>query len=176
MIKTSEKIATARLEVALYASGRPLSIEEMVKASGTESRTKTVCLLNNIIKKTKLAFNAIEIVILPDNSYVLQIKPEFNIIVRRYASKPFIQKAALKTLSYVAYMQPISSKQIVEIRGTGAYTHLKELKQLDYVKSQPIGRLKMYTITEKFQKYFGIGSDSEYLKQKLFKNIMKENK
>ncbi len=43
--------ATARLEAALYSAGRPLSIEELIKASGTESRTKTLALLGGIEKK-----------------------------------------------------------------------------------------------------------------------------
>ena len=29
--------ASARLEAALYSAGRPLTIEELIKASGTES-------------------------------------------------------------------------------------------------------------------------------------------
>jgi len=45
--------ATARIESALYSAGRPLKIEELIRASGTESRTKTLELLNSIMKKTK---------------------------------------------------------------------------------------------------------------------------
>ena len=44
------KIA-ARLESALYSAGRPLTIEELIKAAGTESRQKTVTVLESIIKK-----------------------------------------------------------------------------------------------------------------------------
>jgi len=69
-----EDEATARIEAALYSAGRPLSIEELIKASGTESRTKTLNILNNVMKKAKSAFKAIEIVILPDGSYVFSIK------------------------------------------------------------------------------------------------------
>ena len=57
---------TARLESALYSAGRPLSIEDLIKASGTESRIKTVSILDSIIKKTKTTFKAIEVVILHD--------------------------------------------------------------------------------------------------------------
>jgi len=168
-----EDEATARIEAALYSAGRPLSIEELIKASGTESRTKTINILNNIMKKAKSAFKAIEIVTLPDDSYVFQLKPEYSSTIRRYASKPILQNATLKTLSYIAYMQPISSKQLVETRGTGVYSHLKELRQLDYIEHQNVGRLKIYTTTTKFQKYFGIQGDSESLKQKLFKRVRK---
>jgi len=168
-----EDEATARIEAALYSAGRPLSIEELIKASGTESRTKTLNILNNIMKKAKSAFKAIEITILPDGSYVFQLKPEYSATIRRYASKPILQKATLKTLSYIAYMQPISSKQLVETRGTGVYSHLKELRQLDYIQHENVGRLKIYNTTTKFKKYFGIEGDADSLKQKLFKRVRK---
>jgi len=165
--------ATARIEAALYSAGRPLKIEDIIRASGTESRTKTLELLENIMKKTKSAFKALEIVILPDGSYVMQLKPEYSSTVKRYASKPVLPNATLKTLSYIAYMQPISSKQLVETRGSGVYGHLKELRQLDYISHQNVGRLKIFTTTEKFQKYFGIQGDVEDLKQRLFSKVRK---
>lgn len=163
--------ATARLEATLYSSGRPLSIEELIKASGTESRTKTLALLDNIAKKVKVAFKAMEVANLSDGSYVFQLKPEFNTVIRKYASKPILPNATLKTLSYIAYMQPISTKQLVETRGSGVYLHLKYLKHLDYVETQNVGRLKIYSTTNKFQKYFGIQGDTDTLKQKLFKRV-----
>ena len=71
--------ATARIEAALYSSGRPLRIEEIIRASGTESRSKTVALLTIIMKKAKTAFKAIEVVTLPDGSYVFQLLNKFLI-------------------------------------------------------------------------------------------------
>jgi segregation and condensation protein B len=167
----SDDEASARLEAALYSAGRPLTIEELIRASGTESRTKTLALMANLIKKAKSAFKAIEIASLSDGSYVFQLKPEFNTVIRKYASKPLLPTATLKTLSYIAYMQPISSKQLVEIRGSGVYLHLRLLNQLDYIEHQNVGRMKIYTTTEKFQKYFGIQGDKDALKQKLFSKV-----
>ena len=165
--------ATARIESALYSAGRPLRIEDIIRASGTESRTKTLDLLEAIMKKTKTAFKALEITTLPDGSYVMQLKPEYSSTIKRYASKPVLPNATLKTLSYIAYMQPIASKQLVETRGSGVYAHLKELRQLDYITHQNVGRLKIYTTTEKFQKYFGIQGDVEDLKSRLFSKVRK---
>ena len=167
------KEATARIEAALYSAGRPLRIEDIIRASGTESKIKTLELLNEIIKKTKTAFKALEITILPDGSYVMQLKPEYSSTVKRYASKPVLPNATLKTLSYIAYAQPIASKQLVETRGSGVYAHQKELRQLDYITHQNVGRLKIYTTTEKFQKYFGIQGDVEDLKSRLFSKVRK---
>jgi segregation and condensation protein B len=168
--------AIARIEAALYSAGRPLKIEDLIRASGTESRTKTYEILNELMKKTKSAFKALEIVTLPDGSYVFQLKPEYSSTIKRYASKPILPNATLKTLSYIAYMQPISSKQLVETRGSGVYEHLKELRQLDFITHQNVGRLKIYNTTEKFQKYFGIQGDVENLKQRLFSKVRKTAK
>ena len=171
-IQNEDQVA-ARLESALYSAGRPLTVEELIKASGTESRQKTLDVLDSIIKKMKSTFKAIEIINLPDGSYVFQIKPEYSSSVRKYASKPLLSRATQKTLSYIALEQPISSKQLLEVRGSGVYTHLKELRQLNFIEHQTVGRLRIYSTTEKFQKYFGIEGDVNALKQKLFKKIRK---
>src|SRR5437899_4475599 len=175
MGKIEDDEASARLEAALYSAGRPLTVEELIKASGTESRTKTLSLMTSLVKKVKSVFKAIEIASLPDGSYVFQLKPEFNTVIRKYASKPLLPTATLKTLSYIAYMQPISSKRLVEVRGSGVYLHLRLLHQLDYIEHQNVGRLKIYNTTEKFQKYFGIQGDKDLLKQKLFTKVRSSN-
>lgn len=171
MGKIEDEEANARLEAALYSAGRPLTIEELIKASGTESRTKTLAMMANLVKRTKSAFKAIEVASLPDGSYVFQLKPEYNTVIRKYASKPLLPTATLKTLSYIAYMQPVSSKRLVEVRGSGVYLHLRLLQQLAYIEHQNVGRLKIYNTTEKFQKYFGIQGDKDLLKQKLFTKV-----
>ena len=172
----NENEATARIESALYSAGRPLSVEDLIRASGTESRKTTLNLLTKLIQKTKSSFIAIEITNLPDGTYVFQLKPEYSSTIgRKYASRPMLAKATQKTLSYIAYEQPISSKQLVEVRGTGVYSHLKDLTQLDFIEHQTVGRYKIYTTTEKFRKYFGIQGDDDTLRQKLFKKVRTRN-
>ena len=51
--------------------------------------------------------------------------------------------------------------------------HQKELRQLDFISHQNVGRLKIYTTTQKFQKYFGIQGDVEDLKSRLFSKVRK---
>ena len=163
--------ATARVEAALYSAGRPLHMNDLIRASGTESRTKTAEVLQTLIRKTRSAFKAIEIEELPDGSYVFQLKPEYASTIKRYASKPFLSGATLKTLSYIALEQPVSSKQLSETRGSGVYAHLKELRQLDFISYQSVGRLKIYSTSEKFQKYFGLTGDVAEIKRRLFSKV-----
>ena len=168
---TDDAEATARIEAALYSAGRPLTIKEIVQASGTGSRTRTGRLLDSIMRKARSAFKALEVTVLPDGSYVLQLKPQYSSVIRKYASKPVLPRATLKTLSYIAYKQPVSSKELVETRGSGVYAHLRDLRQLDYISHQTLGRMKIYSTTDRFQKYFGIHGDHDTLKDLLFAKV-----
>ncbi len=161
-----EDEVVARIEAALYSAGRPLSVDELIRASGTTSKEKTLKVVNELIRKSNSTFKAIEIAQLDDGNFVFQLKPEFSPLVRRFAQHPVVASSALKTLSYIAYEQPVTSKRLVQIRGSQVYNHLKELEQLQFVERENLGRLKVYKTTKKFQDYFGI-ADMNAMKTKL---------
>jgi segregation and condensation protein B len=156
----------ARIEAALYSAGRPLSLDELVKASGTNSKEKTHRFVNDLAKKVKSTFKAIEIAQLEDGNYVLQLRPEYTPLVRKFAQHPLLPSGALKTLSYIAYEQPVTSKRLVQIRGSQVYSHIKVLEQLQFVEHENLGRLKVYRTTAKFQNYFCI-TDLNTVKSRL---------
>ena len=159
----------ARIEAALYSAGRPLTIDEIVKASGIDSRERIKRLLSELINKTKIAFKALEIAKLEDGTYVFQLKPSYAPIIKKFSNKPQISNSVMKTLSYVAYEQPVTSKRLVEIRGSKVYMHLKELQDLEFISNKSSGRVKVYNTTPKFKNYFGI-SDIATLKKSLLLN------
>jgi segregation and condensation protein B len=161
-----ENEIVARIEAALYSAGRPLNVDELVRASGTNSKEKTMRIVNDLIKKTKSTFKAIEIAQLEDKTYVFQLKPEYTPLIRKFAQHPLVPSSALKTLSYIAYEQPVTSKRLVQIRGSQVYSHIKELEQLQFIEHENLGRLKVYRTTKKFQDYFGI-TDLNSMKSKL---------
>ncbi|HKF26810.1 MAG TPA: SMC-Scp complex subunit ScpB [Nitrososphaera sp.] len=156
----------ARIEAALYSAGRPLSLDELIKASGTNSKEKTHRIINDIARKVKSTFRAIEIAQLEDGKYVFQLRPEYTPLVRKFAQHPLLPPGALKTLSYIAYEQPVTSKRLVQIRGSQVYPHIKVLEQMQFVEHENLGRLKVYRTTPKFQNYFGI-TDLNAVKSKL---------
>jgi segregation and condensation protein B len=161
-----EQEITARIEAALYSAGRPLSVEELVRASGTNSKEKTIKVVTDLIRKTKSVFNAIEISQLEDGTYVFQLKPAYTPVVRKFAQQPLISSSSLKTLSYIAYEQPVTSRRLVQIRGSQVYTHLRELESVSFIEHEKLGRLKVYRTTKKFQDYFGV-NDLDSMKSKL---------
>lgn len=156
----------ARIEAALYSAGRPLSLDELIRASGTNSKEKTHRVVNELAKKTNSTFRAIEIARLEDGTYVFQIRPQYTPLVRKFAQHPLLPPGALKTLSYIAYEQPVTSKRLVQIRGSQVYSHIKLLEQLQFIEHENLGRLKVYRTASKFQNYFGI-ADLNAVKSKL---------
>jgi segregation and condensation protein B len=163
----------ARIEAALYCAGRPLSLDDLIRASGTNSKEKTQRMVNDLAKKTKATFRAIEIALLEDGTYVFQLRPEYTPLVRKFAQHPLLPSAALKSLSYIAYEQPVTSKRLVLIRGSQVYSHIKVLEQLQFVEHENLGRLKVYRTTPKFQSYFGI-TDLNAIKSKLVTTTNKQ--
>ena len=164
----------ARIEAALYSAGRPLSVEELIRASGTNSKEKTQRVVNELVKKTNSTFKAIQIAQLEDGTYVFQLRPEYTPLVRKFAQHPLIASSTLKTLSYIAYEQPVTSKRLVQIRGSQVYSHVKMLEQLQFVEHESLGRLKVYRTTPKFQNYFGI-TDLNAMKSKLVATTNKQS-
>jgi segregation and condensation protein B len=156
----------ARIEAALYSAGRPLSLDELIRASGTNSKEKTHQAISELAKKTNSTFRAIEIAQLEDGAYVFQLRSQYTPLVRKFAQHPLLPPGALKTLSYVAYEQPVTSKRLVQIRGSQVYSHIKLLEQLQFIEHENLGRLKVYRTTSKFQNYFGI-TDLNAVKSKL---------
>lgn len=162
----SQDEISARIEAALYSAGRPLTVDELVRAGGTNSREKTLRVITDLVKKTKTVFKALEIDQLEDGTFVFQLKPEYAPVIRKFASQPIVSGGALKTLSFIAYEQPILSRRLVQIRGSQVYSHLKELQRLGFVQHEKVGRLKIFRTSKKFQDYFGI-KDVNTLKGRL---------
>ncbi len=96
-----------------------------------------------------------------------QLKAEFTQVARRFATRPLLSKAALRTLSFIAYFQPISSSELALRRSPAAYQHLKELEDVGFVVGQRQGRGREYSTTSRFADYFGLSADMASLKRQL---------
>jgi segregation and condensation protein B len=117
---------------------------------------------------------ALEILELKDERYVLQLKTEFTPHVKKLITRPLLSMGPLKTLSYIAYRQPISQKRVVEVRGHHVYIHIKLLKEMGLVAAERSGRSSVLRTTEYFADYFGLSHDILTMKKELKKVFEKE--
>ena len=166
---TLSKEAQARIEVALYASGRPMNLEELSKAARITSKRRLAELMDDLARKVNGTFGAIELKRVEGPLYSLQLKPEFNAIAKRFATKPLLSTGTLRTLSYVVYLQPVGTPELVERRGSQAYTHLKELLEIGFVHAEKRGRSRFFTTTSNFADYFGLSHDPEQQRKQVAK-------
>lgn len=162
-----EEELKARVEAALYASGRPLSPEELAKAAGIRSKRKAVAIARSVARNFNTFCKAIEVVEMSDKSFVMQLKNQYLRVAKMFANKPLLSNSALKTLSYIAYYQPVTALELAEKRGSHVYQHLKELERLNLVASEPSGRTKSYRTTTTFSSMLGLSHNVDVLKKQL---------
>lgn len=165
------------LEAALYVAGRPLELNELCSVVGSRSKKKVKKLVTSLIRQYLERNTSLEILELKDERYVLQLKAEFTPLVRRFVNRPLLSSGPLKTLSYIAYRQPISQKRVIEVRGQHAYGHIKLLKDMGLVVGEPNGRSVALKTTDYFADYFGLTHDTSLMKKELkrtFGNALKE--
>jgi len=169
----------ALLEAALYVAGRPLDINELCSVLKTRSKNKARKLARMLIKEYADRSTALEILELKDERCVLQLKAEFTPYVKKLVTRPLLSTGPLKTLSYIAYRQPISQKRVVEVRGHHVYGHIKTLKEMDLIAAERRGRSTILRTTEYFADYFGLSHDVPTMKKELkhvFEDFSKQEK
>ena len=169
----------ALLEAALYVAGRPLTLKELGSILKTRSKKKVKNLAKILMEEYAKRKSALEILELKDERYVLQLKADYTPRVRRLVNRPLLSSGPLKTLSYIAYRQPVSQKKVVEVRGHHAYGHIKLLKEMGLVAGERKGRSTVLRTTEYFADYFGLSHDTATMKRELkrvFEGFSKQEK
>ncbi len=170
--------ALMSLEAALYVAGRPLDINELCQVVGSRSKKRVMGYAETLIEQYKARSSAIEILALKDERYVLQVKAEFTPLIKKLVNRPLLSSGPLKTLSYIAYRQPITQKRVIQVRGQHAYGHVKLLKDMGLIMSERSGRSLALKTTDYFADYFGLTQDISVLKRdlkKIFGDAIKED-
>ena len=155
------------LEAALYVAGRPLDLNELCSVLSTRSKKKTRRFTKALMQGYSARNTALEILELKDDRYVLQLKADFTPLVKKLVNRPLLSAGPLKTLSYIAYRQPISQKRVIQVRGQHAYGHVKLLKDMGLVAAERAGRSMTLRTTDYFADYFGLTQDTATMKREL---------
>ena len=155
------------LEAALYVAGRPLNLNELCSVLSTRSKNKTKKYTKMLMQEYSTRNTALEILELKDERYVLQLKADFTPLVKKLVNRPLLSSGPLKTLSYIAYRQPISQKRVIQVRGQHAYGHVKLLRDMGLVAAERAGRSMTLRTTDYFADYFALTHDTATMKREL---------
>jgi segregation and condensation protein B len=150
------------LEAALFASNRPVPVDELAELDADASRAAVVAALGEIRDAYNVNGHGVELVELGDGWQILT-RPEYTEAIERaqLAVRPHrLSAAALETLAIIAYRQPLGRAEIEEIRGVNCGAILKSLHErglIDIVgRGEGIGRPLLYGTTSLFLEHFAL--------------------
>ena len=170
-----EKIAhqLALMEAGLYVAGRPLDMNTLASVAGTRSKKKVRKLAKTLAENYKNRDTAIEILELEGERFVMQLKTDYTVKVRKLATRPLLSAGPLKTLSYIAFRQPILQTQVIDVRGNHVYDHLKQLEGMELIIREGVGKKRVIKTTQFFADFFGLSHELRTMKRQL-KILFKE--
>ena len=178
--KSSEELKQERqqhkialLEAGLYVAGRPLDLKTLTNVVGTRSKKMVRKLARALVDNYSKRDTALEVLELEGERFVMQLKGEYTSKVRKLATRPLLSAGPLKTLSYIAFRQPILQTQIIDVRGHHSYGHLKQLEEMGLISREGEGRKKVIRTTEFFADFFGLSHELRTMKRQL-KNVFKD--
>lgn len=147
----------SRLEAILYLKGQPLSITKLTEYSGCDRKTVEEALLE-LMDEYAHRQGALEIAE-TSGGYALQLRSSFQGLVDSLVPLD-LGVGKLRTLAAIALKGPIVQTELIELRGSGAYTHVSELVSMGFVRKrrQSEGRSYLLQVTNKFYQYFQVES------------------
>jgi segregation and condensation protein B len=150
------------LEAALFASARPIPIEELRGLDPEASPAAVQSALDEVREHYDVEGHGVELVEIGEGWQILT-RAEYTEAIERaqLAARPQrLSAAALETLAIVAYRQPIGRAEIEEIRGVAVGGVLKSLHERGLVdvvgRGEGLGRPLLYGTTPIFLEQFAL--------------------
>src|SRR5579871_1882868 len=167
----------AILEAIVYVTDEPLTLQQMAAALG-QPIDKIKVLLDELVAEYARPERGLSIREVA-GGYKMATKPEHHEAVRAFVKKltpPLkLSLAALETLAVIAYKQPVTAPEIMEIRGVQGAGVLKTLLDRKLIavggRKNVIGKPILYKTTKEFLLQFGLKDLSELPSLKEFEEI-----
>jgi len=157
--ETTELTPEALMEALIFASPRPVPVEELAEAVGlTDEETQAaLAQLETQLQSRGLRLQRtrgrIQLVSAPEAAPYVEALLGLNVDLR-------LSQAAMETLAIVAYAQPVTRPQVESIRGVGSDSTLRTLLSAglieDLGRADALGRPILYGTTFEFLQQFGL--------------------
>ncbi|MFM9110331.1 MAG: SMC-Scp complex subunit ScpB [Prochlorococcaceae cyanobacterium] len=149
----------AHLEAILYLKGRPLELDELARIAGVSPGEAELALITLM---ADYAHRDTALEIRQDGrQYGLQLRESLGELVASLVPVD-LSTAALRTLATIALKKRILQSELVDLRGSGAYDHIKELLAQEFIerRRQSDGRSFWLTPSEKFHRTFAVRAEA----------------
>lgn len=167
----------AVLEAIIYVTDEPLSLDQICTAV-EQPRERVMDLLEQLANDYEKADRGLTIREVA-GGFKMSTKPEHHEEVRRFVKNlnpPLkLSLPALETLAVIAYKQPITAPEIMEIRGVQGAGVLKTLVDRKLIstagRKQVVGKPILYKTTREFLVQFGLKDLNELPSLKEFQEL-----
>ncbi len=155
------------IEALLFASGKPLPLEQIKNALGGLGTNEIRGILDELRAEYEQARRGIRISEIA-GGFQMITAPDFAPFLKKLYKERRVERLsrpALETLAIIAYKQPVTRLEIESLRNVdinGVIRNLldKGLIRISGTKDAP-GRPKVYGTTREFMEYFGLKSLEE---------------
>jgi segregation and condensation protein B len=159
MVVSEDSIVLPRLatqiEAILYLKAQPLTLPKIAEYALCDREAAEDALIE-LMQDYAQRDGALEVVE-TDQGYSLQLRESFQALVQNLIPAD-LGLGALRTLAAIALKGPILQTDLVDLRGSGAYDHVKELVAQGFVQKrrQANGRSFRLQVTDQFYQYFEV--------------------
>ncbi|HYI92206.1 MAG TPA: SMC-Scp complex subunit ScpB [Bryobacteraceae bacterium] len=176
-VETAESELLAILEAIVYITDEPLSAKQIADAL-QKPLDYVAALLDKLVDEFNKPHHGLTVKEVA-GGYKITTKPEHHEAVRAFVKNlnpPLkLSLAALETLAVIAYKQPITAPEIMEIRGVQGAGVLKTLLDRKLITSagrkNVVGKPILYKTTKEFLVQFGLRDLSELPSLKEFEDL-----
>jgi len=163
-----EKPLKLILEAALFAADRPLNVERLQSLFSEDEQPKRSEIRAALAElQEEYIHRGVELIEVA-SGYRFQVRTEFMAWIKRLESErqPRYSRALLETLALIAYKQPITRKEIEQIRGVSISTAIiKNLMDYQWIRilahRNTPGHPALYGTTRHFLDHFNLKSLNE---------------
>jgi len=166
------------IEALIYVSEEPITLKQLAAILEGESTDDIQVAVEQLSAEFNSRGGGLEVRQLA-GGYRITTRPELSEYVRRYLkSQPSarLSLAALETLAVIAYKQPITIPEILEIRGVTSTSAIKTLLDRRLIVARGhkpvVGRPMLYGTSKEFLIHFGLNDLSELLNLEDFEDLM----
>ena len=165
------------IESLIFVAEKPISIDE-IKTSldntfeqdfDEQVLVETINELSTKYDSQDFSMHLVEI----SNGYKFLTKPSFHTTIGNFlklSTKKKLSRAALESLSIIAYKQPVSKSDMEKIRGVSCDYSVQKLLEKELVeivgRSDGPGRPLLYGTSDRFMEYFGLKNINDLPKLK----------
>ncbi|MBU1854190.1 MAG: SMC-Scp complex subunit ScpB [Nanoarchaeota archaeon] len=143
-----------QIEALLFSGGRAMAVDDIAIIIGIDKKD-----VKKGLKELHDYYNqaGTSLMITQEGDFwKLNIKEKYVSLVTKIIANTEMGKSVTETLSVIAWKSPVLQSEVINIRTSKAYEHIKELTEAGFINKNKEGRSYRLRVTGKFFEYFDI--------------------